>query len=216
MTSDISLGTVPSAGASTSTTSAEQSNELGQDAFLELLITQIQNQNPLDPSDPSEFLSQLASFSSLEQMGAIGDGIESLAVLQATGLSLQNVELVGKTVVYESNTGPVQDGQATFRIQTTAPAERVVIEYKDGGVTKTKEIRGLQQGTHEIELDDLEGPTVTIDNIAAYNGDEPVDMSVSVYSVATVDGVTFEGGSPNLMLGTLLKIQPADVIEVLR
>ena len=51
---------------------------VGQDAFLQLLVAQIRNQNPLDPADGVEFLSQLAQFSQLEQTIGVRDEIEAL------------------------------------------------------------------------------------------------------------------------------------------
>ena len=50
------------------------SSVLGKDAFLELLVTQLQNQDPLNPMDDKEFIAQLAQFSSLEQMSNVADG----------------------------------------------------------------------------------------------------------------------------------------------
>lgn len=214
MTSDVSSAAL-SPGIPGQTPPQPPTNELGQDAFLELLLTQIQNQNPLDPSDPSEFLGQLASFSSLEQMSQISDGIESLGLLEATGLSFQNVNLVGKTVVYKGSATAVVDGQAQFRVNTTTSADRIVIEYSDGGVKKTKEISGLQQGDHDVMLDDLDGEQVEITRVTLYQGDEALDANSEIYAVAKVGGVTFEGGSPMLLLNSEVRIDPSEVLEIL-
>jgi flagellar basal-body rod modification protein FlgD len=51
---------------------------MGKDAFLQLLVAQIKNQNPLNPADGVQFLSQLAQFSQLEQTMGIKDGIDGL------------------------------------------------------------------------------------------------------------------------------------------
>lgn len=60
------------------TTDASKNNELGKDAFLLLLVTQMQNQDPLDPQDNGEYLAQLAQFSALEQMTNVAENLESL------------------------------------------------------------------------------------------------------------------------------------------
>ena len=71
-------------GGETATT-ALRANNLGQDAFLRLLITQLEHQDPLQPKDDAEFLAQLAQFSALEQLTQINDSIKALSNLLAAG-----------------------------------------------------------------------------------------------------------------------------------
>jgi flagellar basal-body rod modification protein FlgD len=56
--------------------------ELGKDEFLQLLITQLQNQDPLDPVKNEDYIAQLATFSSLEQLIAIKDAVNRLAGIE--------------------------------------------------------------------------------------------------------------------------------------
>jgi len=70
-------------------------NDLGQDAFLKLLITQIQMQDPFEPMDSQEFVAQLATFSSLEQLKAANF---QLAVLQQAEACSQAIMLVGRSI----------------------------------------------------------------------------------------------------------------------
>lgn len=51
---------------------------LGEEAFLQLLITQLQNQNPLQPQDPTQFVAELAQFSSLDMLGQINKSVQTL------------------------------------------------------------------------------------------------------------------------------------------
>lgn len=51
---------------------------MGQDAFLQLLVTQLQNQDPLKPQDPTQFVAELAQFSSLDMLGQINTSVQSL------------------------------------------------------------------------------------------------------------------------------------------
>ena len=60
------------------------SNGLGQDAFLRLLVTQLQHQDPTKPQDTNEMLSQLAQFSSLEQLVDISDALNNIEQILAT------------------------------------------------------------------------------------------------------------------------------------
>ena len=60
------------------------SNGLGQDAFLKLLVTQLQHQDPTQPQDTNQMLSQLAQFSSLEQLVEISDALRGIEQILAT------------------------------------------------------------------------------------------------------------------------------------
>lgn len=79
-------------------------DELGKDAFLELMITQMKNQNPLQPQGNAEFVAQLAQFSSLEGITNLNKTVESLAGGLQSSQALQASALVGRTVKVESET----------------------------------------------------------------------------------------------------------------
>jgi flagellar basal-body rod modification protein FlgD len=57
----------------------KSTQEIGQTEFLKLLVTQLQNQDPMNPIDNDQFISQLATFSSLEQLISINKGITKIA-----------------------------------------------------------------------------------------------------------------------------------------
>lgn len=62
-----------------STTRADGTDGLGRDAFLQLLVTQLQHQDPTQPQDDGQFIAQLAQFSSLEQLTAMRQSLDSMA-----------------------------------------------------------------------------------------------------------------------------------------
>lgn len=86
------------------TTSTETSNTLGKDDFLKLLVTQLQNQDPMEPMKDMDFIGQMASFSALEQMTNLNTNFQTLSdnisysfipvIIQQSG------NLIGKTVTY--------------------------------------------------------------------------------------------------------------------
>lgn len=86
-------GKVQSTNASTTTTSTKAGGELGKDAFMQLLVTQMQYQDPLNPSDNTQYISQLATFSQLEQMQNIAQ----------TTTNSQAFSLVGKNVIVKAD-----------------------------------------------------------------------------------------------------------------
>jgi flagellar basal-body rod modification protein FlgD len=76
----------PIAGSTTGQTTTVRSDGMGRDAFLALLVTQLQHQNPLEPQADGEFLAQLAQFSSLENLQEIKRDMAALRSLIETGL----------------------------------------------------------------------------------------------------------------------------------
>jgi len=77
-------------------------NELGKEEFLTLLIKQLQNQDPLSPTDNTEFIAQLAQFSSLEQMNNLNSSFEKLMSFQMVN---QAASFIDKTVVIQDEAG---------------------------------------------------------------------------------------------------------------
>ena len=84
----------------------KNTNELGQAAFLELMITQMNNQNPLSPQDNSEFVAQLAQFSSVEGLERLNTSFNSFMSNNA----LQASSLVGRSVTVESDKSTLVSG----------------------------------------------------------------------------------------------------------
>ena len=83
------MTTVTSAtsAATTTTSSSSSSLKLGATDFLKLLMTQLTNQNPLDPTDPTEFTSQLATYSGLEQQISMNDTLSTMSDTMADVLT---------------------------------------------------------------------------------------------------------------------------------
>jgi len=75
--------------------SGNATDALGRDAFLNLLVTQMQNQNPLQPQADGEFLAQLAQFSSLEQLQVMRQDIAELKTLFAAALTAASSTTTG-------------------------------------------------------------------------------------------------------------------------
>lgn len=103
------LGAQDSSSHSQSATNA--GNNLGQDAFLKLLTTQLQHQDPLQPKEDGEFLAQLAQFSSLEKLTEISASIQELALLIAQQQSQSGAASSTGTDAPPTKTGSTTGGQ---------------------------------------------------------------------------------------------------------
>lgn len=89
------VGGSNSTNAASAVSSALGNNQfVSQNTFLQLLITQLKNQDPLNPQDSSQFVAQLAQFSSVEQMTQMNKGLESVLENSATGLIGQTVTVL--------------------------------------------------------------------------------------------------------------------------
>jgi len=100
----MAVSAVASTGSSTDTASTTASTKtLDKDAFLELLITELQNQDPLNPMDGKDSIAQLAQFSSLEQ----------LQQMNQNQASTQALAMIGKQVDYTDSDGNALSGTVT-------------------------------------------------------------------------------------------------------
>jgi flagellar basal-body rod modification protein FlgD len=89
---------------------AGSENELGQSAFLELMIAQLENQNPLDPQENSAFVAQLAQFSSVEGIDKLNNSFDTFASNAISNQALQASSLVGSSVAVPASTADLEEG----------------------------------------------------------------------------------------------------------
>jgi len=191
------------------TTSSSGINILGKDDFLNLLITQLQHQDPLSPMESAEFTSQLAQFSSLEQMSNVNKNLEVLQLYQASINNSQAVDFIGKTIKAQGNSIGVSDGvadQVHFELAENASDTIIHIYDSDKKLVKTIQAGGLNAGEQSVEWDatDNDGNKVldgsyTFEVVATDTGGNPVSAKTLI--TATVSGVSFKNGTTYLMAG---------------
>jgi flagellar basal-body rod modification protein FlgD len=103
--------------------------------FLQLLTTQLQNQDPLSPMDTNQFTQQLVEFAGVEQQMKTNDTLSTLVSLQQSAQTTQALSLVGATVVVNGNTAQLANGQATWSLTATQPATATVTITSASGQT---------------------------------------------------------------------------------
>jgi len=123
----------------------KNTNELGQAAFLELMITQMNNQNPLSPQDNSEFVAQLAQFSSVEGLERLNTSFNSFASNNA----LQASSLVGRSVTVDSDTSTLVSGgivAGSVNLDYSTTDMKVSIYDETGSVIQTIPVGEVPKG----------------------------------------------------------------------
>jgi len=173
------------------------SSTLGKDSFLQLLVTQMQNQNPLDPQDNSEFVAQLAQFSSLETMQNLSTSVDAIGGMYQSSQALQASSLVGRTVVVDAGSTSV-DTTKGITGQAVLPNSSTVTEVKvydsKGEVVRTLDLGEQKAGNASFTWDgkDESGNVLASGNYsfvatAALDGKS---STVKTYLPATVSSVT--------------------------
>lgn len=135
------------------------STELGQQQFLQLLVAQLQNQDPINPMDGAEFAAQLAQFNSVEQLINLNSGLEGLAKSQenmAVGLTnTMAASLTGKSVKAVSD-HIYNDGSGTdihFNLSNSASQVTINILDADGNVVRSQELQNFDKGEQSWKWD---------------------------------------------------------------
>lgn len=96
---------VTGAPAQTQTSKTEPTNALGQDAFLKILVTQMKHQDPMEPLKDTEFIGQMAQFTSLEQLTNLNKTMTQFVTNQSAFSLADYAHLIGTSVKWESETG---------------------------------------------------------------------------------------------------------------
>jgi flagellar basal-body rod modification protein FlgD len=192
------------------TTAAASNQALGKDAFLKLLMAQLQHQDPLQPTDGTQFITQLAQFSQVEQSVTQSTALGNIAT-QLQGLSNANASgLVGKSVTVQGG-GMQWDGTfaTTANVTLASPAQQVTVTIKDaqGNAVRTMTIDAKPAGALPITwngADDAGQPTPAGTYSVNVTGKDANGQSVNVSQsvTGTVAKVSFDHGYPELTLST--------------
>lgn len=216
-----SNSTAAAATAGAASTQGKVANKsLGKDQFLQLLVTQLRNQDPLNPMDSQAFVSQLAQFSSLEQLTNTNTKLESLLTYQS---SLQNTlmsGLIGKDVSFSGNSVNLK-GTAAISYNPSADAMDLKISIYDSTGKVVREIGlGMQtagEKSYTWDGKDSNGKVLadgqyTV-NINAVDSSGK-SVGVSTKARGTVTGITYDGTNTWLVVDNGTKIQLGDVTEI--
>lgn len=200
-------GQASGTGASAGATSGTES--LGRDDFMKLLVAQLKNQDPNNPVDAKDLVTQLSQLTSVEQLITIGDRMQRLEAATNSMAANQSSSLIGKTVEAANNsvqlkaTGSVEtavklgEGADKVTVNVRNAAGRVVNAFemanKPGAQTVTWD--GLTDGKERAPAGQYQLEVVAVDKAG-----NPVEADMKVEGL--VSGVSYENGYPEVIVGT--------------
>jgi flagellar basal-body rod modification protein FlgD len=201
------IASILGAGNAATTQATERNDDLGRDEFLQMLITQLENQDPLNPQDATEFTAQLAQFSSLDQLFSMRTAIEELSKVQGSTNALSVASLIGRRVAVESAQVEIPAaGQPLpqFLLESANNTEILGADLRDSSGRLVGQLtpRTLPSGRVALDWADLGGappPGIYRLNVTAAGGAAQPTVLVD----ASVTGATFADGTATLLLGSL-------------
>ncbi len=192
---------VSSAGSTAANTTAPSSSIMGRDSFLLLLVTQLQNQDPMNPMDDKDFAAQLAQFSSLEQMMNMSESLDAVGRSATFG---QALSLTGKWVEYSGNDGQAMVGQVQSVSYANGAAQLIV----DGNVVDLSSVTRVYPGVDSLGQNKSATQAIgLIGKSVSY-----VDPATGRVVTGKVSGVVLSDGWPGLVVGDSV-IAMSDVLD---
>jgi flagellar basal-body rod modification protein FlgD len=171
--------------------------------FLQLLTTQLKNQNPLDPLDTNQFTQQLVQFAQVEQQMKSNDQLATLVSLDKTAQSTTALAYVGSTVVVDGSTSPLTNGSATWTLNVTKPSTATVTIKDSTGQTAYTGTFAVNPGNQNFTWDgrgndgkSWPAGNYTMSATAVDASNKPVGISTEVQAV--VDSVDLTQDPPTL------------------
>lgn len=181
--------------------------KLGQNDFLKLLITQMRNQDPLEPQGNAEFMGQMAQFGTVDGISKLQNTFESLAGSLQSNQALQASALVGRSVQIASPQAVLTANQglrANANLEVSSPEMTVNIKNRNGEIVKHLNLGACAAGPVDIHWDGksdsgktMPEGTYTINAFTYENGRQ---YAVPTYTNANVDSVTLGRGGNGLTL----------------
>jgi flagellar basal-body rod modification protein FlgD len=179
------------------------------DTFLQLLTTQLQNQDPLSPMDTDQFTQQLVEFASVEQQIDTNTNLQTMISLQQTSEATSALQLVGSTVTLSGSSATLSNATgspATWSINSPSPATANITITSSAGTTVYNGTLALNSGTQSYSWSGQGNNgqawpdgTYTIAINATGASGQPVTVSTQVQG--TVSAVNLSQNPPTLIVG---------------
>jgi flagellar basal-body rod modification protein FlgD len=193
-----------------------------ENRFLTLLVTQLRNQDPLNPLDNAQLTTQLAQISTVSGVDRLNATMASLAASLGAGQSMQAANLMGHSVLVPGSRLALEQGKAQGGFNLAAAADLVTVTVKNasGAVVRTLNLGARPMGTGDFAWDGVNDA-----NGAAPDGGYTFEVNASgaagkVAGTALMSGVVLgvvpgaSGGATQLQVGSLGRFDLTQILEI--
>jgi flagellar basal-body rod modification protein FlgD len=193
----VNTNTTTAASSGTATTGTTKSI-LGQDDFMKMLIAQLQNQDPLNPMDGTQFAAQLAQFSTVEQVSNMSTQLKTMNASIAAMNNTQMASLIGSQVTAQGNTISVTGSSSTLTYNLASAIQKGAIKiYNSNGVAvKSLDIGSQSAGVNSVTWDSSGLPTGTYTYDIAATDKNGVSIPATTMVNGTITGITYKDSTP--------------------
>ena len=198
------------------------SSAASEKRFLKLLVTQLNNQDPLNPLDNAQLTSQLAQMSTVSGIEKLNTAFQSLLAQSGSSQVLQSASMIGRTVLVPGSELTLEKGAGVpFAVDMPAGADSVNVTVSNaaGDAVRSFDLGALPQGVKTLSWDGLTGTggavadgSYTV-NVVALSGGNKIAATALTY--ANVSSVSQGNGAVSLDLGASRKASLADVRLIL-
>ena len=195
---------------------------MDKDDFLNLFIEQLKNQDPLEPTDSSELLSQLSQLTQVEQAYNTNTNLEKLLVAQNNSSSMSAVSFIGKTVTANGNSINFDGSSASslsYSLGTSADSVTITISNASGNIVRTVQAGAQTTGNNSYVWDGKDNSGAMVESGAysfavAGTTSGGTSVTTTTYTSGIVSGVSFSSDTPILTIGTV-PVPMTDLLSVL-
>ncbi len=207
MTTSVQSST--SGNAAAATTAAASQLSATQDRFLTLLVTQLKNQDPLNPMDNSQVTSQMAQLSTVSGINQLNATVQALSASMTASQSLQATSMIGHAVLVPGNEIAMAKGSSNAAVELSQAEDNVTVKISDakGNVVRTLQLGAQKAGIADFQWDGKdENGTTLADGAYTYTASAVQGSTKSTPTSLTyglVNNVSLTSGVAQLNVGNL-------------
>ena len=200
-------------------------DELGQNEFMKLMLTQLKYQDPFKPMENGEFLAQMAQFSTVAGIEEMNSSMGSFVEEQTASQTLQAAGLLGRTVTTEGSRAILPETgslQSQYAMPVASEQVNIIFANASGEVVHNLEMNNIQSGIHSIEWDGYNNDgkrvnpgtySISVEYLNKEGGTSNAETSIST----KIEGVSFGvgNGKPTLSTSDGRELSISDIRKIL-